>query len=95
MILRVSERQVVLPRTGKPANGTSSKAIRNSILICDYQVAWEGFKILWRESNRSILELEKAYLSKGINEPLIGTNSPRNFHYSGLPFGTISPYIIF
>ena len=53
---RVSENQVVSPRTGKRVKGMLSTSVRDHMLNSDHTVACEDFSIIGRESNHYLLE---------------------------------------
>ena len=62
--VRVSERQGVSPRTGKPVKGALSTSFRGHMLVCDHKVVHEDFKFLGNESNRYLLELKESLFIK-------------------------------
>ena len=62
MKVRVPEHQEVSPRIGKPVKGIVSTSVRDHVLVCDHQEAWDSFRILGSESNKLILELKKTLL---------------------------------
>ena len=70
MKVRVSEHQVVSPRTGKRVKGTLSTSVRDHILDCDHIIAWEDFFIINRESNHYLLETKESLFIKGDNPSL-------------------------
>ena len=61
---RVSEHQVVFPRTSKPVNGTLSTFIMNHMLICDHKVVDEDSMFLGNEYNRYLLQLKESLFIK-------------------------------
>ena len=64
MKVRVSEHQGVSPRTGKHLQGTLSTSMRDHMLNCNHVVAWDDFKVLWRESNHWLLEIKESLFIK-------------------------------
>ena len=64
MKVRVSEHQGVSPRTGKHLQGTLSALVRDHILDSNLSVAWDGFKVLGRESNHWLLEINESLFIK-------------------------------
>ena len=51
MKVRVSGHHGTSSRTGKHLKATFSTTVRNHMLDCNHIVAWDGFKVLGRESN--------------------------------------------
>ena len=80
MKVRVSEHQGVSPPTGKHLKGTFSTSVRDHMLDCNHIVAWNDFKVLGRESNHWLMEINESLLKKiGIRSTRIFT--PRNCFY--------------
>ena len=73
MKVRVSEHQGVSPQTGKHLKGTLSTSVRDHMLNCNHMIAWDDFKVLWRESNHWLLEIkESLFINK--DKPLLNKN---------------------
>ena len=68
MKIKVSEHQCVSSQTCKHLKGTLTSSMRDHILDCNHLVAWDGVKVLGRESNHWFQE-SKASLLKQINFP--------------------------
>ena len=64
MKVGISEHQGVSPRTGKHLKGTLSTSVRDHMFDCNYVVAWDVFKVLWRESNHWLLEIKESLYIK-------------------------------
>ena len=62
MKVRVPEHQEVSPRIEKPVKGIVSTSVRDHVVVCYHQEAWDSFRILGSESNKLILELKKTLL---------------------------------
>lgn len=65
MKVRISEHQGILPRTEKLVKGTLLTSVQDYMLICDYHVACEDFRILGSESNKLIWVKRKLVSQKG------------------------------
>lgn len=48
MKVGVAEYKSVSPRTRNPVKGALLTSVRDQILICNHQVAWEDFRVLGR-----------------------------------------------
>ena len=77
MKVRLSEQQSVSSKRGKPLKRALNILVRDLMLIWDYRMGWEDFKIFGNKSNKFILELKESYYIKKINQPSIRTNFPR------------------
>ena len=64
MKVRVSEHQGTSPRTGKLLKGTFSTSVGDHMLDCNRIVAWDDFKVLWRETNHWLLEIKESLFIK-------------------------------
>ena len=60
MKVRVSEHQVVSPRTGEHLKGTLSTFVKDHMLDYNHVVAWDGFKVSGRESNHWLLGIKQS-----------------------------------
>ena len=58
--VRVPEHRGASPSTGKPVKGTPPTSVRDHMLICDHQVAWEDSGILGSESNTFLITIEES-----------------------------------
>ena len=52
---------------------TLSTSVRDHILDCNYMVAWDDIKVLWRESNHWVLEIKESLFIKG-DRPSLNKN---------------------
>ena len=65
MKVRISKHKGVSPRAGKLEKGSLLTSVRDYMLICDYHVACEDFRILGSESNKLIWVKRKLVSQKG------------------------------
>ena len=94
MKVRVSEHQGVSTRTGKPVKKTLSTSVRDQMLICDHQAAWEGFITLGNMSDKFAWEFKESLFIKR-DKSILDRNQRRNCYYSSLPFSIILLYVRF
>ena len=73
MKVRVSEHQGVSPQTGKIVKDTLSTSVRDHILECDHIVTWDDLKVLGRESNHWLLEINEILFIKR-DKPSLNNN---------------------
>ena len=65
MKVRVSKHQAVSPpQIGKHLKRILSTSVIDHMLDCNYVVAWDDFKVLGRESNHWLLEIEESLFIK-------------------------------
>ena len=66
MKVRVSEHQGISPRTGKLLHDhmLDCNRIVDHMLDCNRIVAWDDFKVLWRETNHWLLEIKESLFIK-------------------------------
>ena len=64
MKVRVPKHRGASPRSGKPVKGTLPTSVRDHMLFCDHQVAWEDCRILESKSNNFILALKESWFTK-------------------------------
>ena len=64
MKVRISEHQVVSPRTGKCVKGTLSTSVRDHMLFCDHSVSYHDFSVLGRENSHYLLETKESLFIK-------------------------------
>ena len=77
--VRVSEHQGVSPQTGKHLKGTLSTSVRDHMLDCNHIVTWDDFKVLGRESNHWLLEINETLF---IKRDRLSLN--KNIYFQGL-----------
>ena len=94
MKVRVSEHQGVSTRTRKPVKKTLSTSVRDQMLICDHQAAWEGFITLGNMSDKFAWEFKESLFIKR-DKSILDRNQRRNCYYSSLPFSIILLYVRF
>lgn len=61
MKVRVSEQQSVSSKRGKPVKRALTTLVRDLMLIWDYNMGWEDFKIFGNKSKNFILESTESY----------------------------------
>ena len=64
MKVRVLEHQGASPQTGEHLKGTLSTSIRDHMLDYKHIVTWDDFKVLRRESNCWLLEIQESLFIK-------------------------------
>ena len=73
MKVKVSEHHGVSPRTGQHLKGTLSTSVGDHMFDFNHVIVWDEFKVLGREYNHWLLEIEESLFIKR-DRPLLNKN---------------------